>query len=245
MISGTEESLKGYDFELAIGNKTTGRYIRLFIQAKRLFGKKISDKYDSIKFDQTEVLIKYSRDNQSLPIYSFFNHVIANSLILQNHYNSVTAFDKKSMGITICSAYSVKMLHSKKFTTYHFNDGLRINPRLYSLRYFRHLFYFHRDSKKHIAVPFHELSYFTIEMAEQINRMFRMIRSRRNRLSLFFFLPFNLEDYFKGDDDLIPIKKTNSERLISDFKARTQENNKDNEFYNPQFLLIINTDEEN
>ena len=26
MISGTEESLKGYDFELAIGNKTTGRY---------------------------------------------------------------------------------------------------------------------------------------------------------------------------------------------------------------------------
>ncbi|TVZ47469.1 DUF6615 family protein [Olleya sp. Hel_I_94] len=240
MISGSEESLKGYDFELVIGNKKKGKYVRLFIQAKRLFGKNVSSKYDSMHFGQTEDLIKYSKGNSSLAMYAFFNHIVANSLVLENHYNSVTSFDKKSMGITVASAYSVKMLQSKKFTDYHFNDGMRIDPKLYNLRYFRHLFYFHRDTKKHLAIPFHELSYFTINMAEEINKMYKKIKSS-GKLNFFFLFPFGLEETF--DDDLIPILNTNSEELISQFKNRTQDQTKVTVGYNPQFLLIVNTDE--
>jgi hypothetical protein len=242
MISGNEESLKGYDFELAIGNKTKGKYVRFFIQAKRLFGKDISSEYSSMHFPQTEDLINYSRDNESLALYAFFNHLIADSLTLDNHYNSVTPFDKKSMGITIASAYSIKMLKSKKFKDYHFNSGLKIIPRFYTLRHFPHLFYFHKDTRKHLAVPFHELSYFTIEMAEAINKMYRIIK-RRGRLNFFFFFPFGIEKFFDGDKDLIPILKTNTEEIISQFKKRTQEETKVNDSYNPQFLLIVNTDE--
>lgn len=244
MISGNEESIKGYDFELVIGNKKKGKYIRLFIQAKRLFDKKVSSTYDSLHFGQTEDLINYSRDNESLAMYSFFNHILADSLTLHNHYNSVTPFDKKSMGITICSAYSVKMLQSKKFTDYHFNDGITINPRLYSLRHFRHLFYFHRDSRKHLAVPFHELSYFTIEMAETVNRMARRIRAR-GRLNFFFFFFPGIEKFFDDEGDLIPILNTTSKNLIEDFNVRTQKNSENRDFYNPQFLLIVDTDEDN
>ncbi len=240
MISGNEESLKGYDFEIAIGSKSKGKYVRLFIQAKRLFGKSISSKYDSMKFAQTDDLIKYSKKYSSLAMYAFFNHIVANSLILENHYNSASLFDKKSLGITVASAYSVKMLQSKIFKDYHFNEGLRIKPRLYNLRYFRHLFYFHKDTNKHLAVPFHELSFFTIKMAEEMNRMYRRIKSS-GKLNFFFWFPFGLEETF--DDDLIPILNTNSEELISQFKNRTLEETKDSEVYNPQFLLIVNTDE--
>lgn len=243
MISGNEESIKGYDFELAIGNKVKGNYVRFFIQAKRLFGKKISSEYNSMHFGQTEDLINYSRENDSLALYSFFNHIIDNSLVLENHYNSVTPFDKKSMGITLVSAYSIKMLQSKKFTDYHFNDGKRVRPSFYSLRHFPHLFYFHRDTRKHLAVPFHELSYFTIEMAERINRIYKMIK-RRGRLNFFFFFPFGIEKFFNDDKDLIPIIKTNAEELINQFKTRTENKKQNNEFYNPQFLIVINTDEE-
>lgn len=243
MISGNEESVKGYDFELAIGDKSKGKYVRFFIQAKRLFGKDISSEYSSLHFSQTDDLINYSRENESIALYSFYNHIIANSLTLENHYNSVTHFDKKSMGITVASAYSIKMLQSKKFTDYHFNDGKRVRPSFYSLRHFPHLFYFHRDTRKHLAIPLHELSYFTIEMAERINRIYRMIK-RRGRLNFFFFFPFGIEKYFDDGNDLIPILKTNTEELINQFKIRTQNKEKNNEFYNPQFLIIVNTEEE-
>lgn len=240
MISGNEESLKGYDFELVIGSKSKGKYVRFFIQAKRLFGKSTSSGYDSMDFCQNEDLINYSRKNSSLAMYAFYNHIVANSLILNDHYNSVTPFDKKNMGITVASAYSVKMLHSKKFKDYHFNDGLRIPPSLYDLRYYPHLFYFHKETRKHLAVPFHELSFFTIEMAEQINKMYRRIKSG-GKFNFFFFFPFEFEEFF-DDNDLIPILKTNSDRLVAQFIERSQQLNNTESIYNPQFLLIINTD---
>lgn len=241
MISGNEESLKGYDFELVIGSKSKGNYVRFFIQAKRLFGKNISSSYDSMHFPQTKKLINYSRKNSSLAMYAFFNHIVANSLILENHYNSVTSFDEKSLGITVASAYSVKMLQSKKFKDYHFNDGLRIRPNLYDLRYFPHLFYFHKKTRKHLAVPFHELSYLTIQMAEEINKIYRRIK-KAGKLNFFFFFPFEGDNFF-DDEDLIPILKTNSEELISQFRNRTEKQSNIDEDYNPQFLLIVNTDE--
>lgn len=240
MISGSEESLKGYDFELIIGSKAQRKYVRFFIQAKRLFGKNVSSNYKSLDFDQTDDLIDYSKNNSSLAMYAFYNHIVADSLTLNNHYNSAAPFDKKSLGITVASAYSVKMLQSKKFKDYHFNDYLTLPPSLYDLRYYPHLFYFHKETRKHLAVPFHELSFFTIEMAEQINKMYRRIKSG-GKFNFFFFFPFEFQE-FSDDYDLIPILKTSTEELIGQFRNRNQEQNESDKVYNPQFLLIVNTD---
>lgn len=240
MISGSEESLKGYDFELVIGSKSKGKYVRFFMQAKRLFGKKINSSYKSIDFNQTEKLINYSRDHSSLAMYAFFNHIVDNSLVLNNHYNSATPFDVRSMGITVASAYTVKKLRKRKFTDYHFNNGLRVCPSLYDLRYFTHLFYFHKSTRRHLAVPFHELSFFTTEMAEQINKMYRKLKAE-GKLNFFFFFPFDLEGWF-NEEDLIPILKTNTEKLVREFMMRNEKLKEDESLYNPQFLLIIDTD---
>jgi hypothetical protein len=243
MISGSEESVKGYDFELVIGSKTKGRFIRFFVQEKRLYGKKVRNNYDALDFSQTEDLINYAKTNTSLALYAFYNHLNENSATLESHYNSITPFDKKSLGITVCSAYSVKMLNTRKFSDFHFNDYFKIHPHFYTLRHFPHLFYFHKDTRKHLAVPFHELSYFTIEMAETINKLYRKIK-KSGRLSFFFFFPFGIEDYFE-DEDLIPILNSSIEKLEEEFKERKQNNvtKTGYEIYNPEALIIINTDE--
>ncbi|MFP9117040.1 DUF6615 family protein [Flavobacterium sp. RNTU_13] len=242
MIPASEESLNGYDFELVIGSKSKSKYVRLFVQAKRLYGKKISSNYKAIDFSQTDALLKYSKDNEGLGTYAFYNHLLERDLNLYDHFNSATLFDKKTMGITICSAYSVKMLNSKKFHDYHFNGGIRISPKLYSLRHFPSLFYFHRETKKHMAVPLHELSYFTIEIAEKINQLYRRIKSQRDKLNFFFFFfPPDLENRFGGSDDLIPVLNQNIESLVASFRQRTI---KENDFYNPKALIIIDTDNE-
>ncbi|MDO8317234.1 MAG: hypothetical protein Q7T12_06910 [Flavobacterium sp.] len=240
MIGATKEKVAGYDFELAIGSKTQGKYVRMFIQGKTLKGKRISSSYKEIDFSQTEKLISYSRDKSSLGMYGFYNHLQESSLTLANHYNSATPFDMKSLGITIAAAYSIKMLQTKEFSKYHDNNGSRISPRLYALRHFTHLFYFHKHSNRHLSVPFHELSYFTIDFAEQINQMFRIFQSRNKTNFFFFFFP-GLEKFFEGDD-LIPIMTTNSDYLVEDFYKRNESKAK-NDFYNPQALIIIDTDE--
>lgn len=240
MIGSKTEKLTGYDFELAIGSKSKGKYIRFFIQAKTLKGKKISSKYEEIDFDQATTLSEFSKSQSSLGMYAFFNHLTENSLTLANHYNSATPFDKKSIGITIASAYSIRMLRSKLFSDYHFNDGLKMSPRIYTWRHFTHLFYFHMQTKRHLAVPLHELSYFTVEMAEMINRAFRIIK-RKSRLNFFFFFLPGMEKYFDDNEDLIPIIETNVEKLISDFNSRIEQNKEG--IYNPKALIIIDTDE--
>lgn len=242
MISGSEESLRGYDFEIVIGSKIKGKYVRLFIQAKRLYGKRIKDSFDALDFNQTDDLINYSRGNSSLGMYAFYNHLTDSDVDLMNHYNSATTFDKKSLGITIASAYSVKMLQSKKFSDYHFNYGNRIGPRLYNLRHYPHLFYFHKASRSHLALPFHELSYFTIELAERINRMYRRIKAKSKMPFFFFYLP-GIENLFDDEKDIIPILNRNIEELLSDFKQRSGQTNNSKDIYNPQVLIVIDTHE--
>jgi hypothetical protein len=244
MIPGSEENLKGYDFEMAIGSRLTGKYVRLFVQAKRLYGKSTKNGFDALDFDQTNILINYSRSFSSLGIYAFYNHLIENDVDLMNHYNSITPFDKKSLGITIASAYSIKMLQSKKFSDYHFNNGHKINPQLYSLRHYPHLFYFHRASGSHLAIPFHELSYFSIALAERINRMYRRIKARSKAHFFFFFLP-GIENLFDDEKDIIPILNTNIDELISDFRRRADQRDNTENTYRPQVLIIIDTGENN
>lgn len=243
MISPHDETIKGYDFELAIGSKSKSKYVRLFIQAKTLKGKRVSSNYNEIKFPQTNTLIQYSKSQSSLGTYAFFNHLVENDLTLNNHYNSATPYDKKSLGITVASAYSVKMMNSRKFSDFHFNNGYHISPRFYSLRFFPHLFYFHKASRSHMAVPLHELSYFTIELAERINRMYRLMQARSRTHFFFFFFP-GMEEFLNDDKDIIPIIETNVEELVTDFKNRIIENNRTEGSYNPQLLLVINTDDQ-
>lgn len=237
MVSAIFEATSGYDFELAIGSKRKGEFVRFFFQSKKLKGKSLKDSYTEIKFEQTNDLINYSRKYKSLPMYAFYNHLMENDIRLHDYYNSATPFDKQSMGITISAAYSVYRLKSKKFAKFHYNFGRRINPALYSLRFYPHLFYFHDQSNSHLAVPFHELAFFTIEIAERINRIYRRIKSQ-GRLSLLLLL-MGLEE-FDDSKKLIPILKTSPDELVEDFKRR--QNVAEKSPFNPMALIIINTD---
>lgn len=242
MIPGSEESIKGYDFELVIGSKSLGKYVRFFIQAKRLYGKKVESNYNDIDFDQTMKLLNYSKGEDSLAMYLFYNHLVENDCDLMNHFNSATPYDKKCLGITITSAYSVHRLKEKKFSVLHCNNGRRVNPSLYNLRHFTHLFYFHEASKRHIAVPFHELSYFKISLAETINQIYRNLKAQGKLKFFFFFFP-GLDELLNGDEDIIPILETNQEVLISQFNQRVNGSNDLEKVYNPQALIIIETGE--
>lgn len=236
MISGKDEFTKGYDFEIGIGSNKKGKYVRLFIQAKRLFGKNVTNSYKDIDFAQTDRLVKYAKSQESLAMYALYNHFLCNDSRLEDYYNSCTAFDRKSMGITLTSAYSISKLRSKKFAKYHYNFGRRIDPTIFSLRFFSHLFFFHQESHSHLAVPFHEIAYLTIELAEKINRLRRKIRSKAN-LKLLLLLLLSIND---DEENVIPILKTNSNKLIEDFQKRNEAANDAD--YNPRALIIINTD---
>ena len=63
----------------------------------------------------------------------------------------------------------------------------------------------------------------------------------RNKTNFFFFFFSGMEDFFEGDE-LVPIIKTNSDNLIENFNKRN-ESKTENDFYNPQALIIIDTDE--
>ncbi|OXA98200.1 hypothetical protein B0A75_14750 [Flavobacterium oncorhynchi] len=244
MIPPKLEKIAGYDFELVIGSKAKGKFVRLFIQSKRLIGNKIKSNYTNLKLDlkQTDQLLDYSKKHSSLGMYAFYNHLLENNLTLQNHYNSCSSFDKKSLGITLTSAYSVKKMKSNLFSDYHNNEGLRIDPMFYSLRHFPDLFYYHNGSKNNLAIPFHELSYFTIEKAEKINQLYNRIQKRNKKLNFFFFFSFGFEDFLGENEDLIPVLNSSIEKLSQDFQNRTE---KPNDYFNPEALIIIDTDEIN
>ena len=164
MISAVTESERGYDFELAIGSDKINKYIRFFVQSKRLYGNRTKSSYDAIKNEQVCDLIRYGKRESGLSTYAFYNHLLDNDLILQDHYNSVSVFNRELLGITLTSAYSVSKALDKRFSTYHYNDGIRVSPRVYSLRAFPHLFSFYKH-QKNLTIPFHEISYLTIELA--------------------------------------------------------------------------------
>jgi len=244
MISATAENLQGYDFELVIGSKARGKYIRMFIQAKRLFGQNTNGEYRSLHYDvkrkdnQTDILLSYAKKESSLAMYAFFNHLDEKNSVLKDYYNSSTEFNRKSLGITITSAYSIKITGSNKFKAYHSNNGIRVNQSLYSLRNFPDLFYHHNGTRNNLAVPFHEISYLTIDFAEIINKLYRRIRTNPlRRLNYYYYFP-PLDYFFDNGKDLIPILNTSVEELELDFLKREK-----NESYNPKALIILDTDQ--
>lgn len=241
MISSHEEKTSGYDFELAIGSKKN--WVRFFIQSKKLNGVTVKSSYKEIKFDQCDKLISYSRSNSSLATYAFYNHLAENNFILADYFNSVTPFDRESLGITITSAYSVKALKSRTFLDNHYNAGNKIPLSLCSLKFFEHLFFYYNEYQRHVSIPFHEISYLTVGLAEHINKLHK--KKEKKNILPFFFLGFGGDFLFGNDEDLIPIiRNTTAEQLASNFRNRAESNLvNDEDNYNPQALIIINTNE--
>ena len=73
--------------------------------------------------------------------------------------------------------------------------------------------------------------------------MYRRIRSQSRTKLLLLFLP-GIDDFPFDDKDIIPIINTNSDKLISDFNLRVEQSSERDMIYKPQFLLIIDTDEQ-
>lgn len=97
------------------------------------------------------------------------------------------------------------------------------------------MFYFHNVQA---AIPFHELSYYTIEYAEYINKAY-IDNIKSGNINFFFFFPFSNSLY--GDaGNLIPIIKGTPESLLDNFYSRGKENN---EKFNSKAILILDTNE--
>lgn len=231
MISAQDESLRGYDYEICIGSAKKRKFIRFFIQAKRLYGNKLNSRYNAYDPSQSKKLEDYSKTYKGIPLYSLYNYLAVPNSDLLRYYNSDSNFNKKHLGVTL--ATTTKLKGGNHFNSIH-DNGI--------LNYYRMPFYryhpldidFYEDNIQ-VGVPLHSLANFTIEKAEDFNELHRSNKSK-NTLPFFFF--FFDPELLGGDDELIPILKMNEEELTQDFRRRAEINNKDNGF-NPQALIII------
>jgi hypothetical protein len=233
MISSHQEALRGYDYEICIGSSQKRKFIRFFIQAKRLYGNKLNSRYNAYDANQSKVLEDYSKTYKGIPLYSLYNHLDVPTSELLRYYNSTTNFDKKHLGVTL--ATTTKLKGGNQFNSIH-DNGI--------LNYFRLPFYryhpldmeFYEDNIQ-VGVPLHELANFTVEKAEEFNRRNKQNNSR-NILPFFFFF-FDPELLSDDSGDLIPILGMSEEELVADFRKRTELNNNNKEGYNPQSIIII------
>lgn len=231
MISANQESLRGYDYEICIGSSKNNKFIRFFIQAKRLYGNKLNSSYKKYDSKQSSVLEAYSKTYKGIPLYSLYNHLDVPESELLRYYNSMDNFNKKHLGITL--ATTTKLKGGKRFDSVHDNE---------ILKYYREPFYryhpndlqFYEDNIQ-VGVPFHGLASFTIEKAEEFNRIHKQNKSK-NVLPFFFF--FFDPELLGGDDELIPILNMNEEELVKSFKDRAEANIQ-NEGFSPKALIIL------
>lgn len=240
MISAKKEKSSGYDFELVIGNNKRKKYVRFFIQSKKLNGNKITNRYDSIDKDQTNSLINFASTKNSLPTFGFYNHLIENDDTLKNHFNSLTKYDKRALGITLTLANNVN-LNGNIFSNHHNNNGIKFEPIFKETRNFPNLFSFNKNINN-LAVPLHELAFLTISSIEKINKIYRKNQAK-GKLNLLLLLLL-LSDS-NSDGDLVPIIKKSAESLGKDFLSRALNPGPEAKFYQPQALIIIETEESN
>ena len=231
MLNSHEEKLRGYDYEICIGSPQKRKFVRFFIQAKRLYGNKLNSRYDAYDKEQTEVLEKYAIQYKGIPLYSLYNHIDVPSSELSKYYNSIDNFKKKNLGVTL--ATTTKLKSSSQFAAIH-DSGILDYYRLPLYRYHPNDLMFYEDNIQ-VGVPLHTLASFTIEKAEEFNKKYRQ-NLGKNILSFFFF--FFDQDLFGGDEELIPILKMNEEELVEDFKRRAKINALE-EGYNPKALIIL------
>lgn len=235
MISAKQENQDGYDFQLSIGSDRTNEYVNFFIQAKRLTGNSIDSKYSAIKDKQITDLISYSR-RKGVPVFALFNHLQERTGTLRSHYNSISSFNRKYLGITLVSAHSINKVRNYEFSSIHKGLGPNQPRKNYSPANLANVFGYYKN-RMNLAVPFHELAYFNIELAKKINAKWKDI-NRKSTLPLLLLLT-GFEDFIFGNENLIPIMSTNSQQLIADF-VQPVSNNLELSFQ-PQALIIINT----
>lgn len=233
MINAQNESLRGYDFEICIGSAKKRKFVRFFIQAKRLYGNKLNSRYKAYDAHQCEQLEEYSKEYKSIPLYALFNCLDVPSGELKRYYNTDSAFNKKHFGVTL--ATTTKLKGGNKFDSVH-DSGI--------LDYFRVPFYryhpldldFYEDNIQ-VGVPFHQLATFTIEKAEEFNEKFRQ-NNAQGIVPLFFFF-FDPKLLSGDNEELIPIHNKSEEELVTDFRMRSENYRNNNEGYRPKALIIL------
>lgn len=231
MINSSQESLSGYDYEICIGSPQKRKFIRFFIQAKRLYGNKLNSTYKAYSRNQTEILEAYSKQYKGIPLYSLYNHLDVPESELLRYYNAVGVFNKKHLGVTL--ATTTKLKTSARFNSIH-DSGILNYYRLPFYRYHPLDLDFYEDNIQ-VGVPLHELANFTIEKAEDFNKKHQ--RKKGKNILPFFFFFFDSE-LLGDDDELIPILDMNEEQLVKDFRERAELNIRD-EGYSPKALIIL------
>ena len=108
MINSSQESVRGYDYEICIGSPKKRKFIRFFIQAKRLYGHKLNSKYKAYDSSQSIILENYSKTYKGIPLYSLYNHLDIPESELLRYYNSVGVFNKKHLGVTLTTTTKLK-----------------------------------------------------------------------------------------------------------------------------------------
>ena len=111
--TGPVEPLFGFDWEWWIGNNEQG-WTRYSVQAKRLDLK--TEKYRSLRHKvgetfQIDLLEKFSRENQSVPLYCFYNALSPTSP--EAHWYCPLPLDKRQLGCTLVPLRIVKTAHEK------------------------------------------------------------------------------------------------------------------------------------
>lgn len=106
------ESVKGTDWEWWIGNRNQG-YLRYAVQAKKLDAK--SNRYTSLKHKvgvggsalfQHDILEKYAKANQAIPLYAFYNHLDSGNY--PKKWNCPLPFDLTKLGCTVTPLKNIK-----------------------------------------------------------------------------------------------------------------------------------------
>ncbi|MDM1391302.1 hypothetical protein HX052_15235 [Myroides marinus] len=230
MISAQEESSKGYDYEICIGNAQKRKFVRFFIQAKRLYGSKLNSRYNKYDAKQSEKFENYAKRYKGIPLYALYNYLDVSESDLKRHYNCEDNFDKKHLGVTL--ATTTKLKGSNRFDEIH-DNGISNYYRIPFYRYHPLNIDFYEDHLQ-VGVPLHLLANFTIEKAEEFNKIHRVNKSKSILPFFFFFFDTGLFD----DDEFIPIIRESEEELIENFKKRVEIKN-NIESFNPRVLIII------
>ncbi len=245
MIGPIREAKEGYDFELCLGSVSKNKFVRYYIQAKsQIYDYSVNGTYKGISIDQINDMESYSKEvnKEGIPLFALYKYLDINDLDLEQYYNSFTDFDKESMGITITTTSKMKSAINNQisFSELHKSGMFPV---------FRHPYFKYNpgEIEKHLinvqaAIPFHDLAYFTIEMAEEYNKKKKAQNKFKSAKFFFFFFADYLLELFPENGGLIPIIKSSKEQLIQDFLVRNERNT--DRSYKPQAIIIINTDKD-
>lgn len=120
-----KESKNGFDWEFWIGNYHSGWW-RYAIQAKRLDlsnnrYNSLRHKVQSVKQFQIDILDSFAKQNNSIPLYCFYNHIEEG--IGRQFWHCNYPFEVEQLGCTVVPLHRVKLVHkpykTKSFESIH------------------------------------------------------------------------------------------------------------------------------